>query len=716
MPDQQRFFTIPPSVPFLKTLVEALVNGTLVRGFEPRSDPLALSDVTLYLPTRRAARLLPDLFKECFGGRPVLLPAIRPVGDAEEDLQVLTGGPDLEPLDPPMPLLERHLTMTRLVMAWKGTLRREALSLKSGEPLGIPASAADAAWLAGDLLALMDEVETEEADWGDVAGLVPEDHARYWQITLDFLQIVQSAWPAHLAERGLMDPMVQRSQLIRREAERLRSHPPKGPVIVAGVTGSVPATAELLKAVAGLENGFIVLPGLDTRLDDRSWEVIGERQAGKGEARSISQPLPGHPQYSLKQLLGRLGMTRTGFTALGPAPEPDLDLRETLVSEALRPADTSDGWTAFLNEMDERERACALENVGIMTGRNEADEALSVATALREAVQLGQAAALISPDRMLTRRVAAELIRWNIQVDDSAGRPLDQTAPAVLALLAARLALGGCEPIDLLSLLKHPLARLGMPVKDIRSASRALERGVVRGPRPRPGTAGLRAAVEASRRASDTPHVPRWKKIHEGDWDVISSLVDRLGDALQPLEDLAGASEPVPVAELARRHVDVVQAVAREEDGSLSELYAGEAGEALAAFLTGLLEADHSGLAIHPAEWPSVLPALMVGQAVRRRLPGDPRVQILGPMEARLQSFDFVVLGGLNEGIWPQRTRNDPWLNRPMKRELGLEPPERRLELQRTTSRRAWEPGGSYCRAPGAPMARRPSPHAGFSG
>lgn len=683
MAERSRLWSIPPSVPFLETLVDTLVDGTLVPGFRPIDDPLQLADVTLYLPTRRAARLLPDLFQKRFNGKPVLLPVIRPVGDADEDLQSLTGDADLEPLPPAMPLMQRHLAMTRLVKAWKGMLRREALSLRSDEPLGLPASTADAAWLAGDLLALMDEVETEEADWTGLTELVPDDYARYWQITLDFLQIVREAWPAHLAECGQMDPKARRSALIRREAARLKASPPRGPVIVAGVTGSVPATAELLKVVAGLPAGALVLPGLDRFMEERSWQVLGHREIGKhpkkSQAMAAAQTLPSHPQYSLKQLLDRLSLTRQDIGTLGREPTPDLLLREELISEVLRPAETSDGWTGFLERRSEQERAQALDSVAIMTARNEADEALSVAIALREAIDRQENAALVSADRMLTRRVAAELARWNIQVDDSAGRPLDQTAPAILALLAAKLALNGCEPIDLLALLKHPLARLGLPVKDIRSAARALERGVVRGPRARAGTAGLKLAVEASREEAGKAHTPRWKKIHDADWDVIADLVERLSAALTPLEDLAASSKSLDLMDLARRHIEVIEAIASDDQGSVAELYAGEAGEALAEFFTGLLEAGSSGLDVPPGEWPSVLPALMSGQAVRRRLPGDTRVQILGPMEARLQSFDFMILGGLNEGVWPQRTRNDPWLNRPMKRDMGLEPPERRL-------------------------------------
>ncbi|MTI00288.1 double-strand break repair protein AddB [Roseibium sp. RKSG952] len=678
----QTVYTIPASVPFLPRLVETLVDGTLLPGFRPLDNPLLLSEVTLYLPTRRAARLLPELFQEAFGGRPVLLPRILPVGDADEDLDAFYGAGDGEPLPPAMPPIERHLAMTRLVMAWKGALRREVLQLGSEEPLGIPASAADAAWLAGDLLVLMDEIQIEEADWSDLTGLVPQEHARYWEVTLEFLQIVQSAWPAFLGEAERMDPKMRRSELIRRGAARLAAHPPKGPVIVAGVTGSVPATAELLKTVAALPQGVLVLPGLDLHMDAASWKALAEDlpetplQAGK---RAPATSLASHPQQSLRQLLRRLSIDRSAVRELGAAPHPDHLQRDILISEALRPADTSDGWMAFL-KAGTISASTALGNVGVILARNEADEALSVSIALREALERGETAMLISPDRMLTRRVASELARWNIQVDDSAGRPLDQTPPAILAVLAAKLALQGCEPIDLLSLLKHPLCRLGLSAKDIRSAARALERGVLRGPRPRPGTAGLLLAINASRdEAASSRHVPRWKKIHDADWAMIEELVLRLQKALAPLETLADQSDAIPAVDLAKAHVAVISAVAMDETLSDAELYAGETGDALAAFFAGLLEAENTGLDLVPRDWPSVLPALMSGTAVRRRLPGDPRVQILGPIEARLQTADCVILGGLNEGVWPQRTRNDPWLNRPMKRDLGLDPPERRI-------------------------------------
>lgn len=684
MPAARRIFTIPASADFSRELIAALAEGRLIEGFRPLDDPLLLSTVTLYLPTRRAARNLPALVQEIFGGRPVLLPRIRPLGDVDEEAQVLEAVADGEALPPELPLLERRLAMTRLVMSWKAALRREVLRLSADEPLGLPASAADAAWLAGDLITLMDELETEEADWSDLSRLVPDDHARYWQVTLEFLDIVRKAWPAYLEECGAMDPKARRSALIRREAARLRQSPPQGPVIVAGSTGSVPATAELLAAVADLPRGAIVLPGLDLDMDDASWEALGEapqpRLSAKHPAPAFTEgSVSGHPQYGLKLLLDRLKVLRRDVLALCPPESPRLVARARLVSEALRPAATTDRWTGYLARVSPGERAEALAEVELLTARNEAEEALAVAIALREALERGETAALVSPDRLLARRVAEELGRWSITVDDSAGRPLDQTPPAVLAMLAARLALEGCVPLDLLALLKHPLARLGLPAKEIRAAARSLERGVLRGPLPRLGSGGLVEAIAAARLASEGAHVPRWKKLVEADWTAVEDLVARLRAALAPLERLAEQDGPVPVVELASAHAEVLKAIAGDETGSEAELYRGETGDALALALAGLMESGRAGLAVPAREWPSVFSALIAGTAVRRRLPGDPRIQILGPMEARLQRPDLVILGGLNEGVWPQRTRNDPWLNRPMKRDLGLEPPERRI-------------------------------------
>ncbi|WP_417770673.1 double-strand break repair protein AddB [Stappia sp.] len=665
-------YTIPPSVPFLPTLVEALFDGRLVEGFDPVGDPLALADVTLYLPTRRAARAVMPLIRDRLGGRASLMPSIRPLGDVEEDLQLLAGGPLLDGLPPAISGMERLFAMTRLVGAWEGAMRREVLNLPEGAVLRAPASAADAAWLAGDLVALMDEMETEEVSWQGLATLVPEDHARYWQITLDFLKIAMEHWPAYLGERGAMDPKARRSALLRREARRLRDTPPRGPVIAAGATGSIPATAELLAAISQLEKGAVVLPGFDRDMDERSWAALVGDQETAGS--------PSHPQYGMARLVGTLGLERGEVRSLASPANPGDALRSRLVAEALRPAETTDAWPVVAAEFSRDAVEAAFAGVDLLVARNEAEEALAVATVLRQSVEDGKTAALVTPDRTLARRVAVELSRWGLQADDSAGRPLDQTPPGVLARLASSLALEGLEPVALLALLKHPLTRLGLPAKNIRAAARALERAVLRGPRGRAGTAGLRDAVAAARELAEDGEqrrMPRWQILHDDDWDDVADLVERLADALSPLERHSGIREPLDVSVLVADLEEVLRRLARDADGDSSELYAGEAGEGLAAAFSEMLAAAPAGLEVPPVDWPAVFVALVSGINIRRRLPGDPRIAIFGPMEARLQVFETVILGALNEGSWPQSTRNDPWLNRPMKGGLGLDPPER---------------------------------------
>ena len=445
---QPKIFTIPPSAPFLPTFVDALLAGRLVPGLDADADPLALARVTLYVPTRRAARVLPALFQARLGRSATLLPVIRALGDVDEDVHLLRNdGADLD-LPPALPEMHRKMAMTRLVHAWEGALRREVLELGADAVLRTPASAADAAWLAGDLLALMDEMETEEVPWTGLAGLVPEDHARYWQITLDFLKIAMTYWPAHLADQGAMNPKARRSALIRREAERLRETPPAGPVIVAGATGSVPATAELLRVVADLDQGAIVFPGFDRELDDPSWQAILGTGEADDRAPVASGGVPSHPQYGMAHVVTGLGVERADIPLLASG-----SVRDRIVADALRPAETTDSWPALAAALSDDERHAAFAGVDLLTARNEAEEALAVAIVLRQAVEERTSAALITPDRTLARRVAVELRRWGLQADDSAGRPLDQTPPGVLARLAGELALGGLEPVPLLALL-----------------------------------------------------------------------------------------------------------------------------------------------------------------------------------------------------------------------------------------------------------------------
>ena len=271
-----RVFTIPPSQPFLPALAKAMLSGALAEGYDPLEHPFALADSVVFLPTRRAARgfgvALFDAAREMNGNPSIALPRIATLGDPDETefLNNLCAEPDLsgfsletaEPVDP----LQRKLVLARLAQQWVKSLTPAARARYGEEQIVLPASAADALWLAEDLARLMDQVETEEADWQAIRDVLPQEHAEWWQITLAFLNIVMEAWPEHLAELGFVNPARHRANLADQRIRMLAETPSKGLVIAAGTTGSIPSTSRLLAAIAKLPNGAVVLPGLDKNL------------------------------------------------------------------------------------------------------------------------------------------------------------------------------------------------------------------------------------------------------------------------------------------------------------------------------------------------------------------------------------------------------------------------------------------------------------------
>ena len=672
-----RVFSIPPGAPFLETLADAFLDGRLV-GALPAGDPLAAAGATIYVPTRRAARELRAILVTHAVGTAAILPTIRPLGEFEEDAGLF----DLAPAEaeaiaaPPIAPLERILMLAPLVRAWKGRLPAHVERLLGGDVV-VPASASDAVWLARDLAALIDEVETEGADWSRLAELVPAELAGWWQVTLDFLRIVTEYFPAALAERGLSSPGAHRAAMIDAEARRLATNPPAGPVIAAGSTGSIPATARLLAAIARLPNGAVVLPGLDRTLDTASWDALAtELPAGRRAHPSIF----GHPQFGLRKLLATLGLPRDEVVEIGTA-EPEIAARAQLLAAAMRPAETTDLGAAERDAVAARVAAGALDGVTLLEAAGEREEAEAIAVALRLAVaEDGRKAALVTGDRALARRVASHLRRFGIRADDSAGRPLSLSPPAQLLLHLAETACRPGDPVAILSLVKHPLLRCGLPRADARRAAEALELVGLRGGVARPDIGALPALLEQRpEELNEDKREPFWLPRLRGSELVNAQLfAGKIDAALAPLLALIRGRETVTVAEIARASVESFEALGRDEAGGLAELYAGETGEALAGFLRELLAASGE-FAFAPGEWCDMLPALMAGAVVKPAAGADPRVAIWGPLEARLLHVDTIVLGGLNEGSWPRRAEPDRFLSRLMKSGLSLEPPERRI-------------------------------------
>ncbi len=675
---ESRIFTIGRGAPFLPTLADALLDGRLVGDLG--ADPLALASVTLFLPTRRAARALGALLAARLGGA-ALLPRMIPLGEADEaelDLAaepLLNNGPD--PVGAPMPPLERRLILARLVQKWADTVDRKLLPLDAEVPFLVPASPADAVGLAADLEGLMDALTIEGLPWSEIAGAVEAEYSRYFGLTLDFVRIAAENWPGILAERALSDPVSRARSLVLAEARRLARERPADPVVIAGSTGSVPATAKLIAAVAGLPRGAVVLPGLDRDLDRAGWEAI---ETGDLLDRAVAH---GHPQAVLHRLLGpgSLNVPREAVTELGPAT-PEGAARARLLSQALRPAETTDAWALLDPEARDRIAALGLAGLAVVEAADEREEALACAIALRETLEApGATAVLITPDRGLAVRVAAELARWDIVAEDGAGVALAQSPAGRLARLAAELAAdliraqGDAIPARLIALLGHPLVHLGLTRGEVVRGAAALEIGALRGLAPKPGFDGIRAAL-AEQRAAPPERQPRAKRrLQDIDWDLAATLLDKVEEAFAefPGPDAANRCNLVAVAGHHRAACDALL--------DAPEAVAGDASLACLDALFDELElTDPDLLPGRFDDYPAFFTALARDRTVAcAGLPPHPRLRILGLLEARLLSADRVVLGGLDEGVWPTKTVTDAFLNRPMRERVGLDPPERRV-------------------------------------
>ena len=623
-PRTLNLFTIPPHVPFL----DALAADWLSRD----SDPLRRADGIILLPTRRAARSLAEAFLRLSGGQPLLLPRITALGALDEAPLALAGALDLPPAVEPM---QRLSALTRLILAMNG---------RNGAPTG-----ADRAWLlAQELATLTDEAERAEID---LARRLPDAadpaFAQHWAETLKFLHIVTGAWPDYLADNGLMNPAARQVALLTAQAEAWRAEPPAHPVLIAGTTAGVPAVARLLSVVARLPHGQVVFPALDMGMDEDAWTDLEDS----------------HPQAGLQRLLHGLGATR-GDVRPWPAQPASVvpEGRFPLLSRALLPAKALSAWRAQPGE-----EMPALDHLWRLTAPDQQEEAEAIAVVLRDALETpGARAALVTPDRLLANRVAAALLRYGVVADDSAGEEMIDTPPAVFLRLLIRAVADGLAPVPLLALLKHPLAAAGLSPAACRRGARALELACLRGPRPGPGIAGIRMALD---------------KLGAG--EPVKEFWARTEQCLEPVFRIQASVESDPSEALTAVIAAAERLAATDEESGPARLWSGEEGEALATRLSEVLAALPGMPDQRRAVLPGLLDAVLQGGSVRdrRALRGrggalHPRVFIWGLLEARLQSVDLMVLGGLAETVWPPATDPGPWLSRPMRTAVGLPSPE----------------------------------------
>jgi ATP-dependent helicase/nuclease subunit B len=616
----------------------------LARGLSDALAPLgpeALAEAVVLTPTRRGARALAEAFFAVSGGKAVLLPQVRALGDLDE------GEPPFEPgdlaldLPPAVSPYHRRFELARLVAQNDHLFDR-------------PIDASAALELADSLAAFLDSLQIEEADGAGIDALAPADLAKHWQTSAEFLKIALDAWPRRLRDLGLIDVSERRVRLLRLLERQWTDNPPPTPLIAAGSTGSAPATAGLLGAVAAAPLGAVVLPGLDLELAEKAWAAIDRDQQ--------------HPQWTMKALLARHRLTRDD---VGLWPTSDIQgetrgrWRRRLINEALRPADETADWRDQIAKIRREGQAegsdpipLGLDGLSLISAPTEEAAAAAAAVLLREALETpGKTAALVTPDRDLARRVSARLARWGIDADSSAGAPLAHCPAGVLLGLLVRAALDPCDPVRLLAILKHPMSRLG--AGDRTGALTALEQKGLRGPRPNDWQA-LEQRLETA-----------------GDVGA-ADLLARLRAALDRLPD---PDEVMPPSAQARSLAQAAEAIAAGPDGQAGNLWAGPGGEAAAQLVAALLTESEGLPPTDGHGFAQLIEGLMAGATVRSGGATHPRLRILGAIEARLVRADRLILAGLEEGVWPQPAPIDPFLSRPMRKALGLPPPERRIGL-----------------------------------
>tara|TARA_R110000751_G_scaffold12408_7_gene42589 strand:- start:15018 stop:18077 length:3060 start_codon:yes stop_codon:yes gene_type:complete len=638
-----KVWSIPPGADFLRVLANTLAQET---GLADQPD--ALSDAIIYVPNSRSARALILALFDAAGGKPILPPDVRTLGDLESEEAPPNAETALAGLPPAMSPARRLGALASLVRGYYAARYR----------IDLPPASALAA--ARELSRLLDQAAlSENVDWSKLDGLVAEsDLAAHWHGSVEFLKIITEAWPEWLDANNAMDPFARRLAAAKALAADWAARPPEAPVVIAGSTGATPAGRVLMKAALELPKGLIVLPGLDMDADDSAWDAIRA---------SVS-----HPQNSLIDALDQMNVSPGEVGTWPGIPQSAIDAaRRRMIHEALAPADATADWRDTLKTLAKATGSTvlgfatdALDGLTVIEAPDEAAEAEAAALLMRETLERpGETAALVTPDAGMARRVSALLKRWGVDVPPSAGVPLGRTPAGSLIGLCATWAVDPSEPVALTAAMKHAF------VKD-RDGLATLERHFLRGPRRWRDLAGLRESIDTRHEIEPYPGFDRT------DQDKAIALVDRLiADFAETDADLSG----LPEVDGTKAAEQIAALAGRISEAPLP--WAGEDGRKASDLFISIREISEQLGPMPPHALVELIHAQSAQVTVSAGLVEHPRLAIWGPLEARLQSAGRVILAGLNEDVWPHRPPPDAFLPRRFRAELGLNDPEDRLGL-----------------------------------
>ncbi len=603
---KQNIYNINATASFVDVLAQKFLQ-------EYANTPEELANVLFLLPTRRSAQNLIDAFVRQNGRAPTILPQVRPIGDVEEDEVLLTGNAEvLNDLLPAIGTQERAMILTRLIMQRPDCFGAAQISL------------AQAYQLAQNLGNLIDTAYQENLDFAELPRLVSAEYASHWQETLKLLTIITENWPLILQNRGQTDTVFRRNRLLEEEMRIWRESKTTQRIVVAGITAAFPRLKQLVKTVLDLPHGEVYLAGLDFYLSDDDWQKIDEN----------------HPQYELKELLEYLHLSRHDVLPLNNRMLP----REILTAECMRPAETSGNWRNLREHPLPNEVLQGLQTVNCEDARQ---EALAIALIMRQVLETPEkTVALVTPDRNLSRRVVAELKRWNIEADDSAGQPLSLTPIGIFLRLIMNVLEDNWSQTSQLALMKHPFCSCGLKRGEFNQLVRHIELA--------------------------------WRRNKKLNLEQ-ENLLQNFRQRMQPLQDLF-EQPTTDITALLTAHIRVAESLA-DTDVKTGEkiIWKQDAGQVAAKFISALMAPINVLESIAPNDYSDFLQLIMVTQNVRKRYGMHRRIKILGLIEARLTKADVTIIGGMNEGIWPRLPSADMWMSRPMKQGFGMSLPERAI-------------------------------------
>ena len=582
---------------------------------------MELVNVLFLVPNRRASRSLLDAFLRIKGRKPTILPKVIPILEIDDD-ELFFNEFSLNDFNEfnkkAIENEERIFLFTRMIMSKPNNFGLEQISLSQALNLAI------------DLAKMMDIAYNKGLSFDKLKDLVPEKYATHWQETLKLLNIITDFWPEILNERNAIDMCEMKKRMLMRQAEIWKKEQSTKNIIIAGVTANFPAIIELMSVVKKLENGEIYFAGIDRFANDEYWDAIDEE----------------NPHFELKELLLHLNVNREDILDLY---EPTNKEREHLISEIMRPAKVTDKWLKIKDSIDIKK---AIDGIAVINSKSQRDEALAIALKIREVLfQKEKTIALVTYDRTLARRVAVELERFDIKVDDSAGIPLNLSPLGIFLLLIVELANKIESNVTLIDLLKNPYSSFNMCKSIFRKKVYDYEFSL---------------------------------RNHEQISDENISFITNIKNIMNVLVN-GIKNEEIDFVELLKIHIKTAEIIASSDeiDGK-NILWRGDEGKTAVKFISKLINTGSTLGKIRGCDYLSLFHELMKMETTRTNYGTHPRISILGPIEARLHHFDYIILGEMNEGIWPKQTSADMWMSRPMKKDFGFNLPERDIGILAT--------------------------------